>query len=443
MGFQLRTLGHATMLVLEEGEPLIATDPWLVGSVYWRSWWLEKYPSEDEIDLVRRARQLYITHSHPDHFHWPSLRRLGPRATIHPRFPGYNVPAFLAANGYPARVLEPWRWYAIAEGVRIASIPVPIDDSILIVDTPAATVVNLNDAMVRPRLLACLKSRLLTPGKPLVVMKSHSPASVAMSMFRGGERAPMKTKEDYVSAARAMAELLGATFFVPFASNAFFNRRDSRWANEYKVIYEDLVRHWGGSPVTLCPPLITMDLASGAFTSAYPSVERRLDDARAHQVAEREGEEEAFRLPATFDAQLKRYLDEVYFLRLIFRRGIGWRLTTSGEERFYDTRRRAILARIPDEYDLIIELPDQVLSEALANNVLTDLGITMFVRVDTKIHLKVTYSVFLLMGLHDYGHFNGPKSFYRFLRYYLPYFVPSLLRARFLLAGTPEEVRLS
>ena len=75
---QLRTIGHACLLILENGEPILATDPWLIGSVYWRSWWLEKYPSEDDIDVVRRSRYLYITHSHLDHFHWPSLRRLGP-----------------------------------------------------------------------------------------------------------------------------------------------------------------------------------------------------------------------------------------------------------------------------------------------------------------------------------------------------------------------------
>ena len=91
---ELRTIGHACLLILENGEPILATDPWLVGSVYWRSWWLEKYPSEADIDAVRNSRFLYITHSHLDHFHWPSLRRLGPHRVLHPSFPGYSVPGF-------------------------------------------------------------------------------------------------------------------------------------------------------------------------------------------------------------------------------------------------------------------------------------------------------------------------------------------------------------
>ena len=125
---ELRTIGHACLLVLEDGKPIIATDPWLVGSVYWRSWWLEKYPSEEEIDLVRQSRYLYLTHSHLDHFHWPSLRRLGPLRVLHPAFPSYSVPGFLESHGFRNRTLAPLTWYALSDKVRVCSVPVPFDE---------------------------------------------------------------------------------------------------------------------------------------------------------------------------------------------------------------------------------------------------------------------------------------------------------------------------
>ena len=228
MSFTLKTLGHATLVVLEDDKPLIATDAWLVGSSYWRSWWLERYPTAEEFELVRHARHLYFTHSHPDHFHWPSLRQLGKRPVLHARFPRFDVAEFLNNSGYPTRELEPWQWYSITERVRIASVPVPIDDSILVIDTPAATVVNLNDSMPRMSLLRYLRKRLLTPGRPVVALKSYSPASVASSMFRNGQREVMKTKQDYARIAQSIAETIGATDFVPFASQVFFSRRDSR-----------------------------------------------------------------------------------------------------------------------------------------------------------------------------------------------------------------------
>jgi hypothetical protein len=430
MAHTLKTFGHATLLVLQDGEPLVATDPWLIGSNYWRSWWLEKYPSEEEIDLVRRAAALYITHSHPDHFHWPSLRRLGPRETLHPEAPGYVVPGFLADKGFPARVMAPWTWLEVSEQVRIASVPVPINDSMLVVDTPRSVIVDINDCSPRGALLRLVKERLIDPDKRVIVLKSYSPASMGSALFSGDKRVPMKSKQDYADVARRMAEALGASYFVPFASQAFFSRSDSRWANDFKVTYEDLRAAWGVSPVELCPPFVTMDLATGDYTSAYADVSRSLSASQLEAIRGRESEEAAFTLPADFDARLKRYLDEVAFLRLFFRSGIGWRLTTSGTERFYNSRTREVENRIPGKHDFIVSLPDQVLHEALANNVLTDLGITMFIRVDTRVDRKMTYGAFLLMALHDYGHLADAKSMARCGWFYAPYLFPALLRLR-------------
>jgi hypothetical protein len=426
MSYRLQTLGHATLLLLADGDPLVATDPWLLGSVYWRSWWLERNPSDADIDLVRRARHLYVTHSHPDHFHWPSLRRLGPRRVLHPRFPRYPVPSFLEQHGYPSEILEPWQWYRIGHGVRMASVPVPVDDSILVIDCPAATIVNLNDSSPIRRLLERVRRELVAPGKPVIVLRSYSPASAGSALYATGTRLPFRSKRDFVETAHRSCDWLGATHFVPFASQAFFDRADSRWANEHKVTYEDLARHWPAVGAALCQPFIDFDLDAGTWRSSYSEVTRRLDDERRLKVVAREEEEHSFELPADFDAKLKAYHDAVAPFRWLYRHGIGWRLTSSGQERYYDTRTRRIERRIPADYDLTISLPDQVLSEALDNGILTDLGITMIVRVDTQVGVKRAYAAFMLMGLRDYGHLSSVTGFGEFLRFYLPYAFPAL-----------------
>jgi len=95
----LRTLGHACAVLYRDGEaPLLATDPWLLGSVYWRSWWLQHYPSAEEIDWVAKSPVVYVTHEHPDHFHMPTIRRLGlspvylfPALAFFPRWPSTAI----------------------------------------------------------------------------------------------------------------------------------------------------------------------------------------------------------------------------------------------------------------------------------------------------------------------------------------------------------------
>src|SRR6476469_806993 len=425
---ELRTIGHACLLVLEDGKPIIATDPWLVGSVYWRSWWLEKYPSEEEIDLVRQSRYLYLTHSHLDHFHWPSLRRLGPLRVLQPTFPSYSVPGFLESHGFHNRTLAPLTWYAVSDKVRVCSVPVPFDDSIMILDTPDAVIFNINDAAPRRALLERIRQTFNPSGKAAIALKSYSPASVGALTFQNGVRTPLKTKTDFVQVAIDISNALGAQYFVPFASQAFFNREDSKWANDHKVTYEDLKAHWLGTKTALCKPFITMDLKSFAWTSAYDTVKRSLTDAQIKRVQEEERQEKSFVWPEAATAKLKNYMDELYFARWIYRRGIGWRLTTSGRELFYRTRTRAIENKIPDDYDFVISLPDKVLDDALNNGILTDLGITLFVRVDTKVHLKLAYLFFVLMNLRDYGHFKSTRDFIDIVRFYLPVVFPKLFR---------------
>ena len=66
---KLSTLGHATLLLTaaEGGAPILVTDPWLFGSCYWRSWWLERPASKQQIERIAQAQFCYLTHEHPDH----------------------------------------------------------------------------------------------------------------------------------------------------------------------------------------------------------------------------------------------------------------------------------------------------------------------------------------------------------------------------------------
>jgi Predicted Zn-dependent hydrolases of the beta-lactamase fold len=439
MPHKLKTIGHATQILFEDGVPLIATDPWLIGSTYWRSWWLEKYPTMEEIDEVRRAKFLYITHSHPDHFHYPTLRVLGKRTTLHPQFPRYEVAGFLESNGFPAQILEPWRWYSLTKAVRIASIPTPIDDSILIISTPNALTVNLNDSVPRANLLRLIRKEMLFEQKPIIMLKSYSPASMSASIYREGRQTQMKTKMAYAETAAQLANTLGASYFVPFASQAFFNRSDSKWANAFKVTYEDLKADWTGTDAILCKPFVDMDLDTFSVSTGYSNIRRCLDVNMLQKVTIREREEEEFVLPNDAGSRLRKYMDEIYFLTLFFRKGIGWRLNTSNSEFFYDSRSGQLAETIPRDYDVVIELPDKVFYESLEKNVLTELGISMFIKVDSKVSNKFTYGLFLLMGIHDYGHFDSRRDFIKFFRFYLPYLIPQLLRLKWWTTKRPSK----
>ena len=72
---RFRVLGHACLEVTSNSKQLLC-DPWLVGSAYWRSWW--NYPPvPDGLVETLKPDFIYLTHMHWDHFHGPTLRRLG------------------------------------------------------------------------------------------------------------------------------------------------------------------------------------------------------------------------------------------------------------------------------------------------------------------------------------------------------------------------------
>ena len=94
---RLKTFGHACLAVEDYSNKLVLiTDPWLIGSCYYDSWFLEHYPSSNDINYLKTTEFIYFTHEHPDHFH-PLSIDLFSKATkiLIPDFPTKTMKVFL------------------------------------------------------------------------------------------------------------------------------------------------------------------------------------------------------------------------------------------------------------------------------------------------------------------------------------------------------------
>jgi len=418
-GLMLRTLGHACLALYRSGEtPLLATDPWLVGSVYWRSWWLENYPTAEEVDWLAKSVRIYVTHEHPDHFHMPSIRRLGSGpAYLFPALAERGYLAYMARHGYRAEAVPPSRWQIIGESISILSIPLWNDDSMLLIDTPSALIVNLNDAKPPPPVLRSIRRLVDTIGKPRILLCSYSPASCVNSFLDDTGIVLLKPARDYVGYACRVCDALKADFFMPFASQAVFERWDSRWANGYRTSYDDLQRYWQ-SEARLLPPYTTLDLTDFAHHSTAPEQYQPMERSRlAELTARRVAEEEAAAVSAEDVAGLERKLNAFrWFLWLFFPRGFAFQL---GECRLhYD----ALRGRLQEDSslnlgDFIVVIPKLTIKEAVRNNHVSELGICMFVRIRLRRRLdpRKVYALFALLQVDDYGHLESPAAFLRWV----------------------------
>jgi Beta-lactamase superfamily domain len=418
---ELRTLGHACAVLYRAGEdPLLATDPWLVGSVYWRSWWLQDYPSSEEIDWLARSACIYVTHEHPDHFHMPTIRRLGAGPTyLFPALAERGYLDYMTQRGYNADVVAPLRWLSIADGVSILSIPAWNDDSVLLVDTPTALILNLNDAKPLPPVLGAIRRAADRIGKPRVLLCSYSPASVVNSFLDGTGIVSLKPARHYVDYVCRLCERLAADFYMPFASQAVFHRGDSHWANDYRTTYRHLQRYWQCN-ARLLAPYAALDLADFTHRATPPEEYRPIAPARLAALTEqRAAEEEAAEISAEDVAGLERKLNAFrWLLWAIFPRGFAFLL---GERclRYDAWRGRLCEANAANggRGDFIVIVPKLTMKEALHNNHLTDLGITMFVRIRLlrRVDPRKVYALFVLFQFDDYGHLRNGASLLRWV----------------------------
>ena len=418
----MQTLGHACAVLYRNGEnPLLATDPWLLGSVYWRSWWLQHYPSAEEIDWLAKSSCIYITHEHPDHFHMPSIRRLG-------KSPKYLFPALaergyldhMAHQGYRAEAVTPLQWRAIADGVSFLSIPVWNDDSLLLIDTPATLILNLNDAKPLPPVLRAIRRAADRIGKPRVLLCSYSPASLVNSFVDDRGIVSLKPPRHYIDYVCRLCDKLSADCYMPFASQAVFNRSDSRWANDHRTTWDHLQQYWD-SPTRLLPPYATLDLENLQYRAIPPEQYRPMAPAMLAVLTNRRSTaEETTEISAEDVAGIERKLNAFrWLLWLIFPRGFAFQL---GERCLkYDPPKGRL--RDADVFgggcgDFIVTVPKLTMKEVLRHNHVSDLGITMFVRIRLlrRLDAKKIYALFVLFQFDDYGHLRSMRSLLRWLR---------------------------
>lgn len=407
---KVHTLGHACMLLENDaGVPVLASDPWLEGSCYWRSWWLLNPPREDQIAAVAQAPYLYITHEHPDHLHPPSLRKLGSagKTVLLPDFLHMKMDAYLRDMGFSVRVLPTGQWVALEHGISVMALPQWNNDSVLVVDTPKALVVNLNDAKPLGRLfddIAALKARL---GKPLVLLRSHSPAGPFFNYFRNGERTPNLSKGSYVSKVNQVCDQFDADVFIPFASQVVLRRSDSEWANDYKVGHPDLQQGWR-SKTRLCAPFASVDLDTLTVENEPQEAWRGdFTEARQARVAAEEARNGNESLTAEDIANLRKTLArQRLFLALYLPKGVAVRC---GGRRFLYSPLSGSLNERPDGGHCTIDVPVAALKDALAFGHFGDLCITMFVPIILHGNTPAAKidAFWMMMILADYGYAGG------------------------------------
>ena len=292
MSNTFETLGNASVIVFNDGNPIIATDPWLSGTCYFGSWALDHPMSPEQIDHFMRAEYIWISHGHPDHLHDESLARL-PRGKkfILPAHYTTDIADHLRELGFDVTTLAYRTWFPIAPKIRVLCLDNINQDGVLIIEADGALIVDLNDSPLCGE-DSFLRNLIRQYKREKVYLLAL--CSVDADMFNFIDETgqsiagpPEERKPGAIWNVARMAGWLGVGNFCCSSSQHVYVRADSVWANPYRIGWNDMKKYWSRPEVRLIEPFATVDTSTGQYTANYPSQQSDFS-----QVSETTGEDD-------------------------------------------------------------------------------------------------------------------------------------------------------
>lgn len=233
LGFE--TIGNATVIGYDRG-PVLATDPWVKGPAYFGSWVLTHQVPPAQMEAIRQAPYLWISHGHPDHLSPESLEDVARGSTILlPDHFGGRIRQDLEAQGHSVRVLKDGEWTPLSERIKVCSIGDYCQDAVLLLDIGGRLVVNANDAADRGAGSFLQQTARAYEESYLLCLTGHGDADMINFFDESGRRLvpPAAEKAPLGPGIAGLLQHFGLKHFVPSSSMHKYGRTDSAWANDF------------------------------------------------------------------------------------------------------------------------------------------------------------------------------------------------------------------
>jgi hypothetical protein len=275
-GFSFETLGNATIQLFRGSQPILATDPWLVGTCYFGSWALDHPLSEAQKQNVINSEFIWISHGHPDHLHQDSLRLLHKsQHLLIPNFYSKDIHTYLCNEGFDVTVMPYKTWIVLGNELRIMSIDNNNQDAILVIEAGDSLLINQNDSPLSGE--GSFLRRLVRdhPNRKTYILALCSIDADMLNFVDSEDNRmtllPSELKPGKIHEVAIRAAKLGISNFCCSSSQHIYIRKDSAWANNYRMVYRDMISHWCRPNVNLIEPFVTVDLETGNITRNHPS----------------------------------------------------------------------------------------------------------------------------------------------------------------------------
>jgi hypothetical protein len=411
------TLGNATIQFCVDGEPILATDPWLVGTCYFGSWALDHALSDEQIRRARESQYIWISHGHPDHLHPDSLRLLPKEKKILiPDHYDRDIADFLTSQGFAVEILTYRTWRRLHPQLEVLCIDNENQDAILIARFGESLVIDLNDSPFfgEQNFIRSLVAK--HPNDKVFVLQLCSiDADMRNFVDQDGRRtiqAPQELKPGAIWEVARGVERLGAKYFCCSSSQHLYVRSDSIWSNPYRITYDDIEQNWSRPEIKLVPPFVTMDVATGTFIENHPSRQSDIS-----QITDETGNDD-WNVQLSDDEWLavERFVNRFKLLR----RYIDFlEITVGGQTRRFATRSH-VAAKAEKANGITFIVPRRSLLEAITHGYFDDLLIGNFMM--TRLHGRATLYPFVTPVIAKLGGNAKVLNYEQYVKFCWRYF---------------------
>lgn len=265
------TIGNATVIVYD-GQPVLATDPWVLGSAYFGSWRTSHRIPEEQLDSVKNCRFIWFSHGHPDHLNSDSLHLFKGKKILLPDHAGGRIRDDLRKEGYDVEVLANRQWVRLSEHIRLLCISDYYQDAILLIDVNGRLIVDTNDAIDRGWGRFARNIVRQFPVSVLLALFGHGDADMINFYDEEGNYIPPKAarKLPVGTTIKQAAESWGVKYCIPFSSMHQYQRTDSIWANEYITHLDDYAKGFQSKTTELLPAYIRFDCETDTWSEINP-----------------------------------------------------------------------------------------------------------------------------------------------------------------------------
>ena len=273
LGFD--TVGNGTLIAYDSG-PVLVTDPWLGGNLYFGSWQMSHEIPEEQSQAVDAAPFVWVSHGHPDHLHGPSLERLRGKTILLPDHRGSRIAEALDEEGHRPRVLVDRSWTRLSDRIRVWTFSDSMQDAGLLVELDGSTlIVNLNDLTNTGWMPAVRKVARDYP--TVLVMAASGFGDIRWMNFwdTDGNAIPSYAQLRVEAGVKigpenaALTDAVCGTHFVPFSSMHQYQREDTLWANKYVTGLDDYTNGYDSNTSVPLPPYIRYEVG-GDMTELLP-----------------------------------------------------------------------------------------------------------------------------------------------------------------------------